>query len=121
MFGHLGLLRPSTLRNIGLQTSPVAVEINLETLVSCLNQKYIFQPISEYPYILENITVNSQKLLGDIVDIIKNTSRLIKEVQYLESFHTKHTFRVSFGSNEKNLEQKEVNALKDIIQERFKV
>ena len=121
LFGHLGLLRPSTLRNIGLQTSPVAVEINLETLVSCLNQKYIFQPISEYPYILENITVNSQKLLGDIVDIIKNTSRLIKEVQYLESFHTKHTFRVSFGSNEKNLEQKEVNALKDIIQERFKV
>lgn len=121
LLGNLGLLKPSVLRNIGLQTSPVAVEINLEILVTCINQKYVFLPISEYPYILENITVNSKKSLGDILEIVKNTSRLIKDVRYLESFHTKHTFRVSFGSNEKNLEQKEVNALKDIIQERFKI
>jgi hypothetical protein len=50
---------------------------------------------------------------------IKATSPLIKKVQYLESYKTKHTFKVSFGSDLKNLAQAEINSLKNTILNSF--
>lgn len=121
VIGHLGLLKPVVIRNLGLDSNPVALEINLVSLVAKIDQDYRYTPISEFPSVLEDITITSAKLLGEIIDTIKNTSTLIKEIHYLESFQDRHTFRVSFGSPEKNLDQKEINALKDVIQARFKV
>lgn len=62
----------------------------------------------------------SKKLIGDIINTIKSSSKLVKDIQYLESYQTKHTLRISFGSDEKNLEQNEINILKVTIQDLFK-
>jgi phenylalanyl-tRNA synthetase beta chain len=121
LLGHIGSIKPAVLRKVGLSNSPVAVEISLPSLVTKINLKYIFHPIPEYPPVLEEMTIDSEKPLGDIIDTIQNTSALIKKVQYLASFEGKHSFRISFGSDEKNLKQVEINNLKDIIQTRFKV
>ncbi len=121
LLGHLGLIKPSILRSIGLQTNPTVLEINLVLLSALINPQYSYQPISDYPLMLEDITVESDKLLGDIMDIIKDSSTLVKQVDFLNSFNNKHTFRISFGCDEKNLEQSAINILKDIIYKRFKV
>ncbi|EKD53422.1 MAG: phenylalanyl-tRNA synthetase, beta subunit, partial [uncultured bacterium] len=121
LLGHIGTVKPAVVRKIGLSSDPVAIEINLVDLVSNINLKHVFRPIPEYPPVLEEMTIDSEKPLGDIIDTIQNTSGLIKKVQYLDSFEGKHSFRISFGSNEKNLEQPEINTLKDVIQTRFKV
>ena len=119
LLGYLGLPKKQVLRNIGLESSPTAIEINLENLVSRINPHPVYEPVSEYPNLLEDITIKSKYLLGDIIKIIKNTSDLIKEVQYLGSYQQNHSFRVSFGSYQKNLQQSEVNTLKKSIQQIF--
>ncbi len=121
ILGQIGSIKPQVLRNMGVQSNPTCVEIDLTKLVSGVNREHIFQPISDYPLIIENITVSSKKMLGEIISVIQNTSTLIKEIDYLDSFKDKHAFRVSFGSVERNLEQSEINTIKEIIQTRFKV
>lgn len=120
LLGHIGSIKPAVLRKIRLLSDPVALEINLADLVSKINRKYEFHPVPEYPPVLEEMTIDSKKSLGEIIETIQNTSELIKKVQYLDSFKRKHSFRISFESDEKNLEQSEINTLKDIIQNRFK-
>ncbi len=119
--GEIGTVKPVVLRNLGIQGEPTLAEINLVNLVSKINQKYVFSPISDYPAMMEDITITSKQFLGDIIETIKNTSQLIKNVQYLSSFQDKHTFKVSFESLERNLNQTEINDIKEIIQSRFKV
>ncbi|KKT40596.1 hypothetical protein A3K29_04240 [Candidatus Collierbacteria bacterium RIFOXYB2_FULL_46_14] len=115
LLGHLGLVKPTILRSIDLQTEPVVTEINLSHLAGQMSTGYNYQPISEYPYIVENITVSSHQPLGDIIHTINSASTLIKEIQYLESYHDRHTFKVSFGSDARNLQQSEINVIKDTI------
>ncbi|KKT30355.1 MAG: Phenylalanine-tRNA ligase beta subunit [Microgenomates group bacterium GW2011_GWC1_44_10] len=121
LLGHIGSIKPAVLRKIGLLNNPMAIEINLADMVLKINRKYEFHPVPEYPPVLEEMTIDSRKSLGDIIETIQNTSQLIKKVQYINSFKGKHSFGISFGSDNKNLEQSEINTLKDIIQNRFKV
>jgi len=119
LVGHFGLLKPTVLRSVGLSSNPVAIEINLEILSSKINNEVDIQPISNYPYMLEDITLTSDKHLGGLIEGLKNFDPLIQDVLYLESYRNKHTFKIFFGSPDRNLDQKEVNSLKDIIQKHF--
>ena len=121
MIGYIGSIKSAVSRNFGLTNSLIATEINLDSLVSKISQEYVYHPISEYPSIIEDLTVASEKSLGDIIEAIKSTSKLVKDIQYLDSFKGKHSFRISFQNNEKNLEQAEINSLKEIILDLFKV
>lgn len=119
--GFMGSVKPEVLRRLGIQSAPVVTQIDLTSAISGIIPGHIYRPVSEFPLVREDITVTSAKSLGDIIDTIKNSSTLIKEIQYLDSYKNKHTFKVSFGSSERNLEQKEINTIKDIIQKRFAV
>lgn len=118
--GLLGLINPLTLRNLGLHQALTAVDLNLVDLVTFLTPA-TYRPLSEYPSVLEDITLSSDKLLGEVIRIIENSSKLITGVRYLQSYQNKHSFRVTFTDPTKNLDQSRVNALKEIIQERFRV
>lgn len=117
--GHLGQIKVSILRRLEIKGEVVATEINMSKLLPQIQTSNNYKPISEYPKVLEDITINSDGLVGDMIKTILGTSNLINDVQYLSSFQKKHTFRVTFGSQEKNLEQSEVNAIKENIQSYF--
>ncbi|KKS94556.1 MAG: Phenylalanine-tRNA ligase beta subunit [Candidatus Collierbacteria bacterium GW2011_GWB1_44_6] len=121
LVGHVGYIKPTVLRKYGFQPTLTVIELDLPKLTTKILPQSTFTPISEYPLVIEDLTINSKKLIGDIIEKIKNTTTLIKDVEYLNSYGTKHTFKVSFGSFEKNLEQNEVNNLKEIIQKQFTV
>ena len=119
LLGQIGLLKPSLLRNIGLPSNPIAIEINLEKLCSKINEETDIQLVSNYPYMLEDITITSDKPLGELIQDLKSFDPLIREVSYIESYRNKHTFKFFFGSSSRNLDQKEVNSLKGTIQKHF--
>lgn len=118
--GLLGLINPLTLRNLGLHQALTAVDINLVVLTTFLIPA-TYRALSEYPSIFEEITINSDKLLGEVIQIIQDSSDLITSVRYLQSYQNRHSFKVTFTDPTKNLDQSRVNALKEIIQEKFRV
>lgn len=119
--GSIGLIQPSILRGMQIEANPTVIEIDLTKLIKEINPLPKFEIISQYPLKIEDLTVESKRPLGEIIETIFATSKLIKDVVYLESFKNKHSFRISFGSMEKNLNQTDIDSLKEIILNRLKV
>jgi phenylalanyl-tRNA synthetase beta chain len=117
--GKIGKIKPQILRNFGITSSPVLVEINFVLLSELLVSGYTYHPLSEYPPITESITLETNTLVGDIMTKILSTDSLVINVEYTESYKNKHTFKVSFGSMERNLQQAEVNEIKKKILQNF--
>lgn len=120
IIGYIGLIKQSILRNIGIAQNPVISEINIKLLSKHLQTSPKYTPVSEYPNFYEDITVSSSKNIGDLINTIKNTSSLIKEVVFLGSYDHNHSFKITFSSLEKNLEQTDINPIKETILERLK-
>ncbi len=110
--GLLGAIDRGVLHNFGLTDDCILWTLDFET-VSSLSTSIpkIILP-SPYATIIEDITISSSSLIGEIMSKIKNTSLLITGIQYLTSFKDKHTFKLSFNSNKTNLTQKEVDKIK---------
>lgn len=113
VLGHIGFIHPTVLRKFDLVSNPVVVEIDITKLINNIHPGYLYKPVSEYPQNIEVITLSSDQLVGDILQKIKVFDPLIQEVTYKESYQNKHTFKVAFGSMERNLDQKEVNLVKE--------
>ena len=111
--GVIGEVNKSISHKLDLKTTPVMTELDLPLLLSAILPGYSYQPISQYPSIIEEITIESKKLVGDLLQSIKESDRLITNVTYLGSFKSKHSFRICFTSQEKNLDQKSVEVIKD--------
>jgi len=65
------------------------------------------------------MTINSKLKVGEIINKIQSTNKLIKHIKYKDSFKDNHTFKITFSSQEKNLTQPEVNEVKNIILKHF--
>jgi phenylalanyl-tRNA synthetase beta subunit len=69
-------------------------------------------PIPQFASVFEDVTLESKKNLGDLIDQIKKVSPLVIAIDYVSSLDNKHTFHLEFNHPDRNLTQKEVNALK---------
>ena len=90
-------------------------EIYLPHLLTAIQPGYSYRPISAYPPIIEEITIKSDLLVGDLIQFIKDTDPLITQVRYLGSFQNKHSFRLVFSSSVGNLNQAAVDKIKEVL------
>jgi phenylalanyl-tRNA synthetase beta chain len=119
ILGFIGTIKPAILRRLGITSSPTVVELSTEVLVDSIQNNYVFKPISGYPAVIETMTIKSNAGVGDIIEKITASSKLISSVSYTKSYENNHTFKITFSSFEKNLTQLEVNEIKKSIQSHF--
>lgn len=103
LVGELKLVNPQIQKNFGIESTVSVVEINLASLLGSLNTEKNFTPISEYPDLKFDITVNSKKSVGELIEKIKEHHISIAEIKYLNSFQSKHSFQISLRSYTENL------------------
>ena len=115
IIGFIGELNKNILHNLDLKVTPVVAVINLPLLISTIRPGYSYTPISPYPPLIEEITIESETQVGSLIQFIKEIDPLITQVQYLNSFRNKHSFRVVFTSHSGNLDQKTVDKIKEKI------
>lgn len=114
--GYIGPLKVSIQRKLNINSNLNLVEINLPLLTKNISPSLSFTPISEYPEIVESLTLKSDLAIGEIIEKIYSVDPLVKQVEYTNSFGNKHTFNLSFVSQEENLTQNKINHIKgDII------
>ena len=116
--GFIGEIKHQTITNFNLDKPVFICELNLEQL-NCIKPKITYQPISIYPAVLEDINIQSDLSLGEIYSTIKKTSDLIYKIDYLNSFKNKHTFRLHFISQARNITQEETATIKQKILKSF--
>jgi len=110
--GLIGHIQPFVLANLGIDSIPVAAQIHIPALLSVILPGYKYTPASNFPSVIEEITLESEKPVGDILEKIRSADPLISDVKYLTSFQNKHSFRVTFTSHAGNLNQEIVNLVK---------
>ena len=113
--GHLGLLSPQVSQTLSLKKEIIICELNFLSLSTFIGNPYEYQPISQYPDMVEDITLANERPVGELMQKIRSTNNLITEVIYLSSFQNKHSFKVIFNSQEGNLTQDKINQIKEEI------
>ena len=117
--GFIGSIKPAILHKLGITSNPIVVELDAQKLANSISENYIYKPISDFPDVVEQITISSNERVGDIIEKICSADKLIKDISYLDSFEKNHSFKITFSSPDKNLTQSEVNDVKKIIKALF--
>lgn len=112
--GQIGEIAISTARQFGLDHNLTVVEINLN-LLSQIKPILKFSPISEYPSLLQDITVTTTEPIGKIIDTLKSSDSKIQKVKYKSTFENKKTFEITIGSYSQNLTQQDADQVRTKI------
>lgn len=116
IWGTVGYVHPTVAKNFGIEGDLIAFDIPMEMIVKHAVVTKEYKPISMYPPIIEDITIDgNERELGPIVEKIKQTSELITSVELVSSYLNKFTLRLTFQDQEKNLTLKEVTEIKEKI------
>lgn len=115
--GYLGITNTQTTLKNQLKNPIAIAEINLHSL-SNLTPNTTYQPASIYPEFIEDINIVSDNLLSEIYKTV-SIMPLVSKLTYLNSYKNKHTFRVHFCANDRNLTQKEIDEIKAEITQKI--
>lgn len=118
--GFMGTIKPTILHQIGITSNPVIIEMVAEAITDSIQKNPVYQSLSDYPDMVEQVTISSGLPVGEIINKIHSTNKLIKGIYYLDSFRNNHSFKITFSSTTKNLTQTEINKIKEDITALFK-
>jgi phenylalanyl-tRNA synthetase beta chain len=112
--GFLGEIHPALLAKFGIKGHVTGFTLNYDLLVKLVNPARKYQPPSQYPPIIEDLTLTlpEKTLVGQVTDSIKSASKLIAQVE-LTSVHDRNfTFRITYQDKTKNLTDKDIEAIR---------
>ena len=119
--GVLGEVHPHLTAAFDLPEAAV-FEIDFEKFADLAQRWGKFTPISTYPEILEDysFTLPQTRSLADLIEKIRSSSSLIREVEIKDRFETKEgdrsiTLKVTFQSEEKGLSSEDISPLRGKI------
>lgn len=113
--GIFGAIRPEVKASFNLNGDVYLANLDFQTISNLANTDYIYKPISDYPDMIEDITIQTDLAIGQIIQLIKQKNKLITSVIYKDSLENKHTFTVRFNNPKGNLSQEEVGAVKESL------
>jgi phenylalanyl-tRNA synthetase beta chain len=119
LLGFIGFIKPTILHHLNITSNPIVIEMDTKQIANSISENYVFNPISEFPEVVEQITISSKQKVGDIIKKMKSASNLINQIIYTNSYQDKYSFKITFSSPTKNLTQPEVNLIKKDIQTLF--
>jgi phenylalanyl-tRNA synthetase beta chain len=119
--GYFGEINPQVRENFAIKEILWAFELDLETLKNSSKIK-TFVPVSNYPPQIEDLTFvfPAKTKIGEVVESIRKTSDLIRNVELKDIYQDAFTFRITYQSNKKTLNDTEIASLREKIIEEIK-
>jgi phenylalanyl-tRNA synthetase beta chain len=93
------------------------VEVNLIKLLKFAKKFKKYNPISEFPPLIEDMTFSfpPKTYIGPVIEKIKSKSRLIKKVEILDQYKNNFTFRITYQSSKKSLSSSDIKDIRKKI------
>ena len=112
-----------TIGLIGQINDSILVDIDFDMLIRYASTKKSYTPIPEHPPVIEDmtLTIKPSTHIGPVMDTIKTASTLVKEVTLTSQYEDKLTFRITFQDPKKNLSDKEVGEIKELIKAKLQI
>lgn len=114
LIGEYGNLENSLFNDNG---SCFYYSFEMKKLMSSKKYERKYQEINKFPPQVEDITlaIPERTYIGHVIDEIYKASEFIKEVTLTDVYENKHTFNIKYQSDEKTLEDKEVEEIRNKI------
>ena len=116
--GIIGEVSPLTLSSYKITKRVAMAEFDLESLMNAIILEKNFKPIRKYPMITRDISllVEEKSIVSEILDkIIKSGGKLVLNAELFDIFNkngkNSMAFHINFGSNDRTLENKEIDLL----------
>ncbi len=130
LVGAIGEIHPITTDKIGIDEKVVVAEIILNKLVEQVAEKNNYQRLSVYPAIERDIAflIDKKVINKDIIEKLKDVDKLVKEVELFDVYEGDKidndkkslAYRITYRSDEKTLESKEVDSAHEKLVELLK-
>ena len=115
--GTLNVLNKSYINKLSKKKAIVTIDIDFDKYINIEKEAKLSKEISKYPEVeLDYTIILDNKKYADLEEVLKSfPSKLIKNYRLIEVYENKYLIRYTLGSNNKTLEQKELQT----FQERF--
>jgi len=119
--GYFGEINPQVRENFAVKEILWAFELDLEALKNSSKIRTFF-PVSSYPPQIEDLTFvfPPKTKIGEVIESIRKTSDLIRNVELKDIYQDAFTFRITYQSNKKTLNDAEIASLREKIIEEIK-
>ncbi len=109
---HIEKLSPTLTK----QGNYFVYEFSIMELLKAHSEHTEYTPVPQYPSQIEDVTLLLEDIkVGDVIQKIKETSKLVSEVKFLNSYEESSSFRISYQSSEKTLTDSEVTEVRKEI------
>ena len=115
-YGELNVLNRGCTNKISKKKCIVMVDIDFDLFYDLEKINVLSKEISKYPIVTLDYTIVSNEKYGYLKTILDNfKSNLIQKWELLDVYQNKYTIRYILGSNQKTLEQKELENFQNRI------
>ncbi|MCL2675580.1 MAG: phenylalanine--tRNA ligase subunit beta [Firmicutes bacterium] len=119
--GYFGKIHPKTAKNFEIKGDVYILELNLEPLLGMEKPPVRFVPLPKFPSVERDfaVTIDAGRPAGEIVAIVKNADKLIKNVEIFDIYTGEQAgegkksiaFKVTLLNREKTMTEGEINAV----------
>lgn len=108
--GMLAEVHPQLLNKFGIKGHATEWTLNRDLLEKFSDFSRKYQAVPKYPPLIEDISLVTpdKVLVGEIIDTIMSSSKLVKSVDLLDTHEDTKTFRLTYLDVNKNLTDREV-------------
>jgi phenylalanyl-tRNA synthetase beta chain len=117
VLGTIGEINSKMLSNFEILSKVIILDLDFEALVKLASTSKTYTSIPKYPAIIEDLTfvLKPKTLVGELIQMIKGISSIIRRVELIDSYKNQRTFRITYQNPKKTLTGKEVEKLREKI------
>lgn len=120
--GIMGEIHPAILEKLGIKDRVTTFDLDFSALAKLATKTRKYHPLPKYPPIIEDLAIiaSPKVLTADISETIKSVSSLVDDVVFWDTFQNTRTFRITYQSMKKTLDDREVGEIRKKIIELLK-
>lgn len=120
--GELNVLNKKMANKLGKKKCIVTLDIDFDLYVTLNKEETLSKDVSKYPTVTLDYTINiNDKKYQDLKDVLDTfRSKLINKYELVGVYENKYTIRYVLGSDNKTLEQKDLQTFKDRFMDHIK-
>ncbi len=105
-----------------LEENLIDFELDFEMIKREATLKKTYTPLSKYPPIIEDVSLIADASItyAEIVNLIKKQSELIQNVELIDTYENKKTFRITYQSKDRNLTNADITQIRESIYNHLK-
>jgi len=122
IFGYFGKIKSSVLNHFDIESDVFGFELNIEDVFDIYNSSRQYKPFSKYPYVEKDLAFvfnNSVQAKNVVDNIFSSGKKLINSVDIFDLYKGENigkankslAFRIRFQSNEKTLNDNEIDSI----------